>query len=464
MVQRIRGVFLIVAGICGAIVAGAAEPAAERNAALAQWEALKYGMFIHFGMATFTGKEFDPRDTPATYAPTQLDVHQWVRTARQAGMKYAVLTAKHASGFCLWDSDDYDYDVAASGNKTDVVAEFMAACKAEGIKPGIYYSILDGHNEGGIRPQAPVGEAYFRLIKQQLRELHTGYPGIFEQWFDVPGKFSPAQRNELYQLVKKLSPGCLVVMSGGSRDGSTPNPASWPTDLLASERTTPTAAGHRPIKNVMGRTYYIPMETCDTLTANWFWRPNDPPRPVQSLLRAYSETVGRGANLLLNVPPDTTGRIPKEFVDRLMELKEVIGDRTKLPAPGSLAFGQRVRASGVWRDRPEFRAESAVDDDLSTRWAAPEGAQQAWLEVDLGKPVTFGRAMIAEASPNRVRSFELQYKEDDKWKTFLVGTTIGERWTEQFGPFTAQFVRLNIVRTTDSPTISEFQLYPPAKP
>ena len=112
-------------------------PAAERTPRLAEWEGLKYGMFIHFGMSTFDGVECNEGKSPSTtYAPTRLDVRQWVRTAKQAGMKYAVLTAKHISGHCLWESKDYDYDVATSGDKTDVVAEFMKACQHEGHQAG----------------------------------------------------------------------------------------------------------------------------------------------------------------------------------------------------------------------------------------------------------------------------------------------------------------------------------------
>jgi len=111
-------------------------PASQRTARLAEWEGLKYGMFLHFGISTFEGAEHSRGQAPSTtYAPTQLDVRQWIQTARQAGMKYAVLTAKHVGGHCLWDSSNYDYDVATSGDKTDVVAEFMKACKEEDIKP-----------------------------------------------------------------------------------------------------------------------------------------------------------------------------------------------------------------------------------------------------------------------------------------------------------------------------------------
>lgn len=140
-------------------------PATERTSQLAEWESLEYGMFIHYSMNTFSGIEIDAGATPAaTYAPSALDVSQWIRVAKEAGMKYAVLTAKHTAGFCLWESEGYDCDVAKSGDKTDVVGEFMRACKKEGIKPGIYYCILDGHNEEGIKWGAAVGSDHFELI------------------------------------------------------------------------------------------------------------------------------------------------------------------------------------------------------------------------------------------------------------------------------------------------------------
>ena len=125
---------------------------ADAQNGLATWQSYKYGMFIHFGMATYTGRsnENNPHNAaePSTlYAPTNLDVDQWIRVAKDAGMKYAVLTAKHTAGHCLWDSKvqfrgkEFDYDVATSGNKTDVVAEFVKACKKYGVTPGLYWCL-----------------------------------------------------------------------------------------------------------------------------------------------------------------------------------------------------------------------------------------------------------------------------------------------------------------------------------
>ncbi|MFH1740965.1 MAG: alpha-L-fucosidase, partial [bacterium] len=196
------------------------EPASRRTKILADFESLRYGMFICFGMNTFTGHDYDEGLSPSTtYAPTELDVRQWVRVAKQAGMKYAVLTVKHMSGHCLWDSEKYDYDVATSSDKTDVVGEFIEACKTEGIQPGFYYCILDPRNEGGLDWGGGINQEYFALIKHHLTELHTRHPGICEQWIDIPSKLSSDQRWELYRLVKRLSPDCLVLMNQGFRDG-----------------------------------------------------------------------------------------------------------------------------------------------------------------------------------------------------------------------------------------------------
>jgi alpha-L-fucosidase len=128
----------------------------------------------------------------------------------------------------------------------------------------------------------------------------------------------------------------------------------------------------------------------------------------------------------------------------------------------SLAAGKKAAASNVFQGNPEYKAGKAFDDDPGTRWATDSGTKQAWLEVDLGKPATFGRVAISEAY-DRVRKFELQYKDGDAWKTFLSGTRIGEEYSQAFELVIAQVVRLNILEATDGPTIWEFQLPAPGK-
>ena len=177
---------------------------------LRQWEALQFGMFIHFGMSTFEGQELPLGNSPSTtYAPDRLDVDQWVSVARDAGMKYAVLTTKHVAGHCLWPSQHTDYHVGTSGNPTDVVEAFVNACDQRGIMPGLYYCSWDNHHRFGSLtrsdlvplgadtggPLGPLSEpstrayttrAYQEFQSAQIEELLTQYGNIGEVWRSYP--------------------------------------------------------------------------------------------------------------------------------------------------------------------------------------------------------------------------------------------------------------------------------------
>ncbi len=263
-------------------------PATERTSPLAEYEKLRFGVSFHFSTPTFTGDDYDTGAQPATvYNPTHLDVRQWIRVAREIGAKYAVLTAKYMSGFCLWNSEGYDYDVSASGNKTDVVAAFVAACKEFQIRPGFYYCILDPHNEGKFDWDSLIPARYFELIKHHVTELHTKYPNTFYQLFDITWKLTAAQRWELYRLVKKYSPDCIIVDNQGfkqsrANQGRLVEPASWPTDVINGEDTLPPLEGHDPHVKVEGKQYYLPFETWLPTGPiyppmpwmhTWFWHP-----------------------------------------------------------------------------------------------------------------------------------------------------------------------------------------------
>jgi alpha-L-fucosidase len=458
------------------------EPAKEKTKEIAEWEKLKYGMFIHFSMNNFAGNEYDNGSTPAIkYDPTNLDVKQWIHTAKLARMSYAVLTAKHQSGFCLWDSKvtwkgkEYDYDVAASSNKTDVVAEFVKACNEEGIKPGLYYCIFDPRNEGKVDWTGIVADEYYRLIKGQIEELQTNYKGIAEQWIDIPAKLTKAQLFELYGIIKRNNPGCMVMSNNGFKDGV--RIKNWPTDLINGERTLPPATGHNPFKTVDSVTYYIPMEVCQTLCEFWFSMPDDKPKSLNTLYFWYDECSKRGANLLLDVPPDNSGRIPQELVARLVELRAVIDNPSLLPVPKSLSYWKPVRASSTWRNRPEYATLNAVDEDSTTRWTASPGLDSPWLEVDLQESLSFNRSIITERYSQYIKEFKLQYKDANDWKTILTVKDFKARSDRQFKTVTARYVRILITDYKDysssknitvapekpvveeGPSISGFQLF-----
>ena len=314
-------------------------PEPDEWAAIRAFRELKYGMFIHYSLSTFDGKEQTPGNTTSVdiYQPTDLDVDQWIQVAKDAGMKYAVLTAKHSSGFCLWDSKvqwkgkEFDYDVGASPVKTDVVAEFMTACNNHGIMPGIYYCAMDTrHSDSSIQwtPSLPyVSQEYFQLMQDHLTELHTNYPDIAIQWIDIPRHLTSGERTTLYNLVKNINPQCLVEYNYGqeSRDVSTYTIAvakkvSWPTDILNSEKT--------PIDNPFqvqqednGKTYELAYEHCISISNYWFWKSNESLKSASNLRDIRQQTWNLNGNFLLNVPPNRAGHIPDASIQRLNEIK-----------------------------------------------------------------------------------------------------------------------------------------------
>ena len=317
--------------------AGAQRLSRER---LAAWEALGYGMFIHFGMSTFDGDELSKGDRPSMlYAPTDLDVDQWIRVARDAGMRYAVLTAKHVSGHCLWPSRHTDYDVETSGCRTDVVAAFVSACAKYGVVPGLYYCSWDNHHRFGsltrsfAREQTPfTTEAYREFQMAQLDELLTGYGPLGEVWIDIPNVLAADGRRAQYEQIAGLQPETAIMMNHGISDGARLNlDRAWPTDLMAIERFLPSSNhGYNPWFRIAAtqegeQDCYIPGEVCDPLGYEWFHVDNDKPRSGAELLGMRLICRERSVNLLLDVPPDRRGVIPQRSVDALMHLGEDFG-------------------------------------------------------------------------------------------------------------------------------------------
>ena len=302
---------------------------------LQAWEALGYGMFMHFGMSTFLGQELPDGKAPATaYAPDRLDVDQWVSVARDAGMKYAVLTAKHVAGHCLWPSDHTDYTVANSADKTDIVGEFVKACERHGVLPGLYYCSWDNHNRfGSETPSDPkrkfppyTTSLYQTFQTAQVTELLTRYGPIAEVWIDLPGVIGRGYRTFLYNHIAKLQPDTVTMMNSGISTGETYDvDYAWPSDLIAIERRLPPETGHKKWRIIEGKEYYLPGEVCDPIGKEWFYVQSDVPRGDRELLEQFEACRARGANLLLDVPPDKHGLIPAASVGALKRLRKNAG-------------------------------------------------------------------------------------------------------------------------------------------
>lgn len=302
---------------------------------LRQWESWQYGMFIHYGMSTYVENELPDGNAPAsTYAPTALDVDQWVSVARDAGMKYAVLTTKHVAGHCLWPTKHTEYSVTNSSDATDVVGKFVESCAKRGLLPGFYYCSWDNHNRFGSQTPSDGKQdfpAYTTSLYQtfqtaQITELLTQYGPIAEMWIDIPGVLGRGYRTFLYNYVASLQPDIVIMMNSGISTGEDYNvDYAWPSDLIAIERRIPPDQGHNPWREIEGKRYYMPGEVCDPIGKDWFYVEGDNPRPDEELLTQFQNCRARGVNLLLDVPPDKSGQIPDMHVQALNRLAKNAG-------------------------------------------------------------------------------------------------------------------------------------------
>ncbi len=321
-------------------------PAGAQRLSLEQlhaWEQLGYGMFIHYGLSTFIGQELPSGREPSTvYAPDALDVDQWIQVARDAGMKYAVLTTKHVAGHCLWPSRHTDYHVGTSGHQTDVVEAFVTACAQHEVKPGFYYCSWDNHHRFGsvtwsdaAYEQTFTTAAYREFQMAQIEELLTQYGPIAEVWVDIPGPLGHEGRRRQYEQIASLQPDAVIMLNHGCTDGAKLRcEYAWPTDLMAIERFLPHSnRGYEPWFRIApthggGQDYYLPGEVCDPIGYEWFWVEGDQPRSDLELLGMRLISRERGTNLLLDVPPDRHGQIPAEHVAalrRVQRLAEQVG-------------------------------------------------------------------------------------------------------------------------------------------
>jgi hypothetical protein len=323
-------------------------PASEANDILRKWQACRLGAFVCFNTNQFTGEELCKAQDAKIYNPRQLDVAGWIAAFRDAGMKYAVLTTRHTSGFLLWDSATTEFDVATSGNTADVCRAFTTECRRQGLVPAFYYCLWGG-KEWNPRSNARA------LILAQLYELATRYGEIPCFWLDMKN-WGPEDLStrELYDELKTLQPNCVVEFNQHVQDGSKIN--YFPTDVVDGELTPPPPAGHAPFRTVDGKRYYLPFEyslVSQSRTGGYGYDPLGPscwftygegksftpsqPFPAEAVARQIRLGYERGAsNVLLATAPDHSGRMRPDDVKQLRRLGQILrGDNPALARPAS---------------------------------------------------------------------------------------------------------------------------------
>ncbi|MDP4238425.1 MAG: alpha-L-fucosidase [Bacteroidota bacterium] len=454
-----------------------------------------YGMFMHFGINTFTGDEWSDGSTPAQkYNPTSLDCDQWVRVARDAGFRYVLLTVKHHDGFCLWDSKFTDYDVASSPVKADVVAAVSRACKKYGIEFAIYYSLWDRHEPSYKDPDP---SKYVDFMMNQLTELLTGYGPVCELWFDGGWDRKPEdwEIGRVYQLVKKLQPHCAIginhtiVHKEGERDFVLPDLMTednkyffqyFPSDFRLWD---PKIANKTDKKQYLhqGQSYYLPFEHTICLSKEWTWFQKLNPRPsrdLDELEELFYRTTENDNVLVINVPPDHTGRITEQDANTVIALGRRLNIKRGKPLPKNgrfISLGCKSKAGSVYaNDIAQYGPQLAIDGGMQTRWAAADTLTE--LIVNLKESDCFNKISIFEYQDerksndpndifstyrfNRIQSYTIDIWKDDNWRIiFTDNRPMGDCKVIRFPVYyRTSKIRLKVLKATAPPSIYEFNV------
>lgn len=413
-----------------AVSAGRPRPSRAQLA----WQRDELAMFVHFGVNTFTDREWgDGKEDPAIFAPTNLDARQWARAARVAGFRAMILTAKHHDGFCLWPTATTSHSVAQSPFRNgggDVFREFVDACRAEDLRPGLYLSPWDRNNPAyGDSPR------YNNLYCDQLTELLTRYGPIAEVWFDGANGEGPNGKRQSYDwpriwaLVRRLQPGAVMFSDAGpdvrwcGNERGTAGDPNWST-IDPSVVSVPGESG--PLVTAMLQhgtplgMVWRPAEVDVSIRPGWFHHAAEDAnvRDVDNLVELYHTSVGRNAKLLLNVPPTRDGLLHSTDVERLR------------------AFGER-RTSRFAED---------VARDATVRWHAGKGS--ATTQLELGRPHTISTIRLEEMIPRgqKVARYAVHgaARGVGDWKLLSRGTTIGYAKIDRFEPTLVKLLRLDV--------------------
>lgn len=409
------------------------------TAPLLAWADLELGLFFHYDIEVFEPdwarrSRFDYTPSPGKFDPKDLDTDQWLKVAVDAGARYALLTAKHGTGFCLWPTETYDYCVRSSpwrGGKGDVVGSFISSCRKSGIEPGIYYhALLNAYcnvKDGLVLSGSKKAQgAYNRIVEGQVEELLTWYGDLLEIWFDGGTISTDKGGPNLGVLLRRLQPEIVAfdgppehphVLRWAGSEHAVSKVDCWSTSdfyhpndkiVRCDPRGNPDGAVWSPVEAPM------PCRDIDrAFFEGWMWHEGEENLvyDAEYLFDRYCTAVGRNSNLLIGALPDTTGLIPDTDAKVFRGLGELLQTRFASPlvetagrgydiivTPPSISdierivimedqsTGQRVRG---WR--------------LEAAW--PVSWPEGWFEVSKG--CSIGHKRILNIEKLRVRQLRL---------------------------------------------------------
>jgi alpha-L-fucosidase len=478
-----RRVFLATAA-ASAVHAAAAPPApygATPSQRQLRWHELETTAFLHFSVNTFTGKEWGYGDEdPNIFNPVAFDADAIVSALADAGMRGAILTAKHHDGFCLWPTKTTDHSVRNSlwrAGKGDVVRDLAESCRRQNLGFGVYLSPWDRNNPSYGRP------GYIDIYRRQLTELLTDYGSIFEVWHDGAnggdGFYGGAREKrtidkrtyydwpKTWDLIRKLQPNAVIfsdvgpdIRWVGNERGIAGDPC-WATyDPVGADGGPASPGDVREKDSPTGQrhgSHWLPAECDVSIRPGWFWHESEnvEVKPVAQLTRLYYNSVGRGANLLLNVPPNRDGLLSPEDMASL----KAFGQYRHATFARNLGAGAKAVASNV---RGVFGPQNLLDGRSDTYWAAEDAIREADVAFDLERETSFNVIRVCEAIRfgQRIDAIAVDRWNGSAWEQLAAATSVGPRRLIRLAtPVTASRVRLRVTQASASPAVGEFALF-----
>jgi len=423
---------------------------------------LGFGMFIHYNIPTYMDDDWpDPNASPEIFNPDDLDTDQWARAAKSAKMTYGVLTTKHHSGFCIWDTKTTDYNVMNSPYKKDIVKQYVDSFRKEGLNVSLYYSILDTHHE--IRP-GKITPDKIQMIKDQITELLTNYGKvdalIIDGW-DAPWSrisYDDVPFEDIYRLVKSLQPECLLLDLNAAKY---PSEALFYTDIKSYEQ----GAGQKISKEYNK----LPAVSMLPIQETWFWKPRFPTQDLRDPEDLVNNNIipfnNAYCNFLLNVAPNRHGKIDNNALITLEKIGNIWKpDNSKIvslpdyDAPiisSNLAKNKPTKSS--WSDQM-WLMDFANDDDFQTSWISYRSVEKPWWEVEFEKEQAFDAIVITESNEN-VHDYTIEYMVNNKWVKLLDGNILDKVKIHRFPQVWGNKVRIKFNGFNSPPRIAEVGIY-----
>ncbi len=425
----LRAGAMLVACLASLATGQSADSPPKPTPAQLAWHRLEVGMFIHLAPQTWQGRETDDGSTPlAAMNPDKLDTDQWVAVAESMGAKYIVFVAKHEGGFCWWQTTTTDWSVGHMpwrAGKADVLRDLAESCRRRDMKLGVYISPQDRRHGAGVggRTKDPSKQAdYEKLFRTQLTEVLANYGDMMEVWFDGSLVF------DVGDIVAKHAPSAVVFQGPqasirwvGNEIGVAPYPAWNAVRHGVRPWGEYTAADGDPDGD-----RWLPNECDARIRDTWFWNPRNEAslKSVKDLVRMHDQSVGRGAVLLLNLSPDTTGAIPQADATRAAD------------------FGKALEA----------------DWGMPVSETQGEGVE---FVIQPSAPLPIDRVIIQERieEGERVRAYVVEALVDGEWRSVATGSAVGHKRIERFSTVQAASMRVRITDSRGTPLISRFAIF-----